>query len=202
MDSIGHWLLQVMSHNLKPIVWIICTHTDRQHGNMTVKKNHIHHWMDYLRQSFEDSLSDAAKNLKQCCQGEDLSKKLEHIEDLRAANVPAFLQNHMQIIELTNTYGFEGSKKIYESLDSLVTDSESALPNLTAPLCKTWQEAMDRLQKYAEDDQCSNNLPSISLTRLEHITQLTASEDFVEYQHNIGYQYKLFDKPVKGSIPA
>lgn len=190
MDSIGNWLLQVMSHNSKPIVWIIGTHCeDKDVGNMVLKRERINHWIDDLCQSFETSLSDASINLKQCRHSEDLSKKLQHIEDLRKANVPAFVKNHMQIIELTNTYGFEGSKRIYKYFDSLEMDCGSALPNLTAPLCKTWQDGLDSLQLYAEHS--TNNLPAISLTQLKSVTQVSSSEEFVEYLHDVGEVYVM-----------
>lgn len=179
MNSIGHWLLQVMSHNLKPIVWVICTHTDKCSSTRS-KIDHMKYWMDCLCNCFDDSLSDAAK-----CQCND-QEKLKHIEGLREANVPAFLKKHMKIVELSNSYGFEGSEKIYEYLDSLLAESESALPNLAAPLYKTWQKAMDSLQQYAENYLCSHNLPAIPIAELEHIAQLPNSEEFREYEHNIG----------------
>ena len=49
-EHIGQWLLQVMSHNLKPIVWIICTHTDVS-SQIQLKIKHIRFWADDLCQS-------------------------------------------------------------------------------------------------------------------------------------------------------
>ena len=202
-DHIGHWLLQVMSHNLKPIVWIICTHTDAS-LKRKLKTDHILFWANELCRTFSESLTRAEKEhtemLKTCCdQRRELEEKLEGIKELSKANVPQFLMDNLKIIEVTNTYGFKGFKDIHKRLDDLPNTSTWASSSLTSPLPIEWQKGMDHLQQHAEEEvnhltSDSYNLPTILTKDVRSIATLPRdinAELFLEYHHDIGEIYLI-----------
>lgn len=204
-EAIGHWLYQVMSHNLKPIVWIICTHMDKSNACGKLKKKHMKYWALDLCNSFKHSLSERKKEyieeLKKCGPNEDLEKKRDHIQSLLDENVPQFLWKHMKIIKLTNTYSFEGLSKLQKKLKSFDCDSKSDSPfsYLTTPLPIEWEKAMDGLQRYAEEEvnhlTISNAIPTITKEEIKKKLQGMQLEidldQFLNYLHDIGEIYLL-----------
>lgn len=182
---VGHWLLQVMSHNLKPIVWIICTHTDVSQGN-NLKTKHMKYWASEL----------FTKKMSKTC-------LLQHTDEL-STDVPEFLKKHLKVIELTNTYGFEGLKQIYDNLETLPDKSEGAFSCLTKPLPINWEKVMDCLQLHAEENVnplTSSKLPTISTTVLGRVVNLPDNFDydsFFEYHHDIGEIYLIKSSSMDG----
>lgn len=94
---IGKWLLNVMLHDLKPTVWIICTHAESCH-DIDLVKAHICHWT------------------KRLC-------KMHKFES--PADVPEFFSKDLDIIELDNTYDFKGHEKLKKMLEGLSSDPDS-----------------------------------------------------------------------------
>ena len=174
-EYIGHWLLQVMSHNLNPVVWIICTHTDASSGS-NKKIKHIEDRIKRQCNSFRRSVSKASDILP-----DDLKAKVQKLSD-----VPDFLLKHKKIIKLTNTYGLEGLHQLCMHLESLPEEYMEAFPDLTIPLPTTWEDEMDRLQKLAEEAVSTS--PVIPVTGIE---KMFDAECFLDYQHSVGEIYLM-----------
>lgn len=194
---IGDWLLQVMSHNLKPIVWIICTHADvtAKSGISNARKiEHIKFWANDLCDEFAKSLSAAENEHREmprvCCKHED------NLEEPSKAEVPMFLKENMNFIEVTNTFGFQGLKRIHDHLNEFA-DPSIWSSFLMTPLPIEWLEGMDKLQLYAEEEVnhlTSNHLPVISAEKASHVTAVTNVEDFLDYQRDVGEIYLMKEK--------
>ena len=143
---IGHWLLQVMSHNLAPVVWIVCTHQDLNHWNK-LKTDHIRFWKDRLCEKVQESLKELSGNL--CHQ-----------------NVPLDLKEYIRIIELSNTYSFDGLDRLCNAFEELPS---KYFCDLTSPLPVEWKTAFENLETYAERELLSHQcIPAL----------ITTSEDF------------------------
>ena len=200
-EHIGQWLLQVMSHNLKPIVWIICTHTDVSFQTK-MKINHIRNWANKLCQGFHASLDKAEKKhsemLRACCkQTEEVEETLRLETVLWKADVPQFMINNLKIVEVSNTYGFEGLDNVQRHLEDLFLSSSWASSLFKSPLPIEWQKAMDLLQLHAEEEVnhlTTYNVPAISTEEVQGISALADEESaksFREYQHNVGEVYLI-----------
>ena len=189
MQYIGNWLLQVMLHNLTPVVWIVCTHVDSSVDNNR-KIQHMKHWTALLCQKVHDSLTSKI--------GECLSDANGH------QSAPQHLKVHYKIMKVSNTYSFDGLHRLHEELVKLPEESGSVFADLTSPLPVQWERASENLKIYAEKEflapQC---IPAISTASadFDHIIHQDSTIDdtecqfdtiaFLQYLHDIGDIYWL-----------
>ena len=167
-DCIGKWLLKVLSHDLNPIVWIICTHADSEHSHVVDPEKHMRIWTSKLCKDFElqSKKSSSHVNVSDCS-----------IRDL-------------QVLSLTNTHSFKGHEKLKEKLESFFSNPESS-PGFSNAEVLQWVGAMDRLHEYAEK-KLDGNEPPILFRNSEEFESLNLpGQDFLEYHHDIGEIFLL-----------
>jgi GTPase SAR1 family protein len=131
-EHIGKWFMMVISHNLKPTVWIICTHKDALQDRV---------------------VEERVKHMK--CQAEKLCENLKANFQGSSSHV-VDIPELSDILVLTNTYSFRGRDELIEKLESLssspsFSDGKEALQ---------WEGVMDDLHEYAED-KLNNNAPPV-----------------------------------------
>jgi hypothetical protein len=184
---IGHWLLEVMLHNLSPVVWILCTHTDTGHSNLKI--NHIRFWVDQLCAEVQKSLTSRKEKYCTACSSNG---------DQCRADVPQGLNGCIEIMELSNTYSFEGLNRLSEAFEELPRKYSSNFSNLLKPLPVEWRMAHNDLKVYAEKEfLLHRRIPTISADseELTHILanriSLEEKDAFLEYLHDTGEIYRL-----------
>lgn len=164
--NIEKWLLSVVLHDLKPTIWIICTHADANHDDEFIS-SHIRCWTKKMCEKFMHDLKDNRNH-------EDVLKSLDE---------------NLKIFMLTNTYSFKGHPELNKALESLSLDSVSpGLSNEVLPV--EWEDAMDRLHKHSEQQLNASELPVIFRPSEEFKKlMIPADSNFLEYYHNIGEVY-------------
>ena len=172
-QHIGKWLLKVMSHDLSPAVWIVCTHADSQHNCAVDSVAHMDHWTKEL-------CKDKSKNSSSDVNG------LYSIKDL-------------QIFCLTNTYSFKGHDKLVEKLKSFSSSPEPSPGFSDSKEALQWVGAIDRLHMCAER-KLNENRPPVIFRDSEEFGELEIpGEEFLEYCHDIGEIF-LLESPSRKTI--
>ena len=183
---IGKWLYQVMTHNTKPVVWIICTHKDECNKDSCSKNiEGIREFTKGLCKSFRSSLE------KKIEQAKSEGFKLKELDELQKKNVPNFLEKNMEVILLSNSYDFYGHEKLNELLRSLPSKFDGVFENLKADLPVEWENKIDELfQPLAS----SSSLPSNVIMSDADINRfLSSNKDennrILKYCHEVGEIY-------------
>ena len=189
MQHIGNWLLQVMLHNLTPVVWIVCTHVDSSSDNNR-KIQHMETWTTRLCQKVQSSLTSKI--------GECSSYGNGH------QSVPQYLNEHYKVMKVSNTYSFDGLQRLYEELGKLPEESGSVFADLTSPLPVQWERASENLKIYAENELLApKHIPAIRTASAvfdQVIHQDSTIDDaehqfdsvaFLQYLHDTGDIYWL-----------
>lgn len=191
-QHIGHWLLQVILHNSTPAVWIVCTHSDRCSGHDNkLKTQHMKFWTDELCKKLQESVT---KRKDERCISDQ--RVYETSGMLYHENVPQVLKAHIEIIEMSNTYNFDGLYRLHEAFKEL--SSNPIFSDVTLPLPIKWETAADNLKIYAEKELLSYQcIPAVSTVSEEFekiIVETFSAEEkvvFLEYLHDIGEIYWL-----------
>ena len=165
---IGKWLYQVMTHNTKPVVWIICTHKDECNKDSCLENiKGIEESTKGLCGSFGSNLKQAGFELKE-------SDKLQE--------VPHFLENNMEVILLSNSYDFYGHEKLNELLRSLPSKFDGVFEKLKEDLPDGWEDRIDTLRSHSELQPVAS---SSSLPKFNDQVEI------LEYCHELGEIYRI-----------
>ena len=195
-ENVGKWLKGVLSHTLQPVVWVVCTHADKcseeeVRGKCAEIEKLIQNDCDF----FAEQLDRNVKMCEQECSPTDsgipsqalLSHKLEHFKKLRSAG-PHFLREHLEVIPLTNTYGFEGLETLKQMLSSL--SSKDIFHHLNNPLPDRWVAAMNILTEHSKQKASMSEPPIIQRVEAHDLLKRTCQswevDQLLNYLHQSG----------------
>ncbi len=194
-QHIGIWLQQVMTamtKTVKPVVWIICTHTDRCTRNqIDTKRAHIN---ERIKQEFEEFEKKIDKELSELRKIEHtqqyrnrspfrVHKSISNLEELKRSEASAFITNNLQINCLNSNYGFSGYDNLLKYIN-LIPQMPS-FEWLSVQLTIEQQKAGDRLRQKAEEMLSRGEAPILS-KHDDLFDGIRDDEDFFKYVHQIG----------------
>ena len=182
--NIAGWLQQLMTKAVRPIIWIIGTHTDKCTKDEVGKKvRHIREEILSGCKKFQQELKKELEKLKwikekrlyknrspDCVQQniDDLTKLVER-------NVPCFVAKYLKVICLTNTHTFSG----YDDFRTYITHLllNTPLDHLTTPLTDSQQRATDKLRQKTEELLAKKEVPVLDLRDVMDILESELGTD-------------------------
>ncbi len=194
-EHVGTCLQQVitsMTKAVKPVVWVIGTHTDKcSQSEICTKQAHIKKRIELEYEAFEKKIEEELETLKNmesnneyqnrspCC----VNKTIRNLEELKQNKMSAFMKNNLKIICLNNTYGFSGYEDLRENLTRI-----PKLPSfqwLSVQLTIEQQKTCDQLRQKAEDKLYRGEAP-VSSKDDDLFNRVRNEDDFFKYLHQTG----------------
>lgn len=156
-ENVGKWLRGILTHTLNPVVWVVCTHADKcSKEEVRAKCAEIEKKIQKDCDLFAKEINKSVDLYKQesGLSGTEIPSKvlsfhrLEHYKKLQSAG-PHFLCRHLEVIPLTNTYGFKGLTTLKENIEQL--SSKDVFHHLNDPLPESWIAAMNILIEHSKE---------------------------------------------------
>ena len=195
-ENVGKWLKGVLSHTLQPVVWVVCTHADKcseeeVRGKCADIEKSIRDDCDIFARKIDESVKkyeqEYSQNTADFPSQVLLLHKLEHFKKLQAAG-PQFLREHLEVIPLTNTHGFEGLKTLEENLEKL--SSKDTFCHLNVPLPDSWVTATDILTEHSKQKASMSEPPIIQRDEAHDLLKSTCRsweiDQLLDYLHQSG----------------
>ena len=196
-ENVGRWLKGVLNHTLQPIVWVVCTHADKcSEEEVRGKCADIERLVQNDCDLFAEQVNESVKKYEQLEYSHDgtgipsqalLSHRLEHFRKLQSAG-PHFLYEHLEVLPLTNTYGFEGLKTLKEMLGKL--SSKVTFCHLNPPLPDSWVAAADILTEHSKQKASVSEPPIIQRDEAHDLLKSTCQswevDQLLDYLHQSG----------------
>ena len=195
--NVASWLQQVVTKTIRPVVWIIGTHTDKctiEEANL--KRQHIYDKTNKTCVFFEKETTKELQNLECRAKKQEyklrsphcVDKKVKDLTELKKSNVPTFVKDNLKVMYLTNTYLFTGFSELRGNIESLL--QIESFRQFAKPLSVKQQKAADRLREKAEDMLSKNQTPMLPEKEVFYIlnSELSSEEadHFLEYLCQIG----------------
>lgn len=195
-ENVGRWLKGVLNHTLQPVVWVVCTHADKcSEEEVRGKCADIERLVQKDCDLFAEQVNESVKNYEQEYSHDGtgipsqalLSHRLEHFRKLQSAG-PHFLYEHLEVLPLTNTYGFEGLKTLKEKLGKL--SSKVTFCHLNHPLPDSWVAAADILTEHSKQKASMSEPPIIQRGEAHDLLKSTCQswevDQLLDYLHQSG----------------
>ena len=199
---VANWLQQIMTKNVRPIVWIIGTHTDKcEPQDVQNKAEHIRSMIEDECKLFRKELKNELETLRtieatskygnrspKCVQ-----KNIKHLNDVNENSVPCFVLHHLKVLHLTNTHTLSGFANLKDNLACFL-DNES-FAYLTLPLTVNQQKAADVLRYETEKLLSDGQAPILEKSRVlefirNELGQQSSDKEaasFLKYLHQSGH---------------
>ncbi len=204
---VANWLQQVMTKNVRPIVWIIGTHTDKCTPTEVQKKaEHIRGMVEDECKLFRKELKNELETLKTIEETNKygnrspkcVRRNIEHLNRVNGNSVPCFVMYNLKVLHLTNTHTLSGFDNLKEKLACFLENK--SFVHLKTKLNVNQQRAADVLRHEAEKLLSDGQAPILERSQVLDIIrnelgpQTTISENeheaaslFLEYLHQAGH---------------
>ena len=185
-ENIASWLQQVMTKAVRPIIWIVGTHTDKCSKGEADKK--VQHIKDSIKSRCKVYQKELIKELdrltliKQKGEYKHRSKECVHqnievLTKLTSRNVPCFVADNLKVIYLTNDHTFSGHENLKYHIEHLLINSSDSFGHLTDELTDSEQRATDKLRQKTEELLANKKVPVVDSTDVLDIVKSELGSD-------------------------
>ena len=194
-ENVTSWLHQVITRAVRPVIWVIGTHTDKlTQKEVAVKVQDIKEKIQSRCDMFQKELENELEKLIAINNREDyenrspecVQQNIKELTKLVDRNVPGFVAKHLKVISLTNTYTFSG----HENLKNLISNLLQNTPfQLTKALTEDEQRATDKLRQKAEELLAKKEMPVLNTENVLCIIERELGSDSYSEQASMFLQY-------------
>ena len=175
-ENIASWLQQVVTKSIRPVVWIIGTHTDKcTKEEAESKVEHIRTNVQNICQVFQKEIEKELYKLR-IIEGENrykdrspacIQESIKKLTKLHDSNVPCLVAENLKVLSLTNTYSFTGFEDLRNHITNFLQDAP--FDHLAKELTECEQRAADKLRQRAEELLAVGRVPVLDDTEVQDI---------------------------------